>query len=150
TRTGVLANYSNSLLLLKRYTESLKKIGATSSEIYEEIVGTEGNLFHYKVILPATDDERTAQVKGAKGEPRANKVLAKRSAAWHCIYKLRKTHLLDENLDSIFVNVKPANLNARIAVSEKKDDYEKKVKPDFWIESGTASPTLPTNLFVTH
>ncbi|ETI20854.1 hypothetical protein G647_07197 [Cladophialophora carrionii CBS 160.54] len=150
TGAGVLANYANSLLLLKRYTESLKKIGAASSEIYDEMIGAEENMFQYKVILPPTDDPRTAGVKGAKGEPRTNKALAKRSAAWHCIYKLRKAHLLDENLDSIFSKVKPANLNARIAVSERKDEYDKKVKPDFWVNSGTTSPILPTELFVTH
>ncbi|KIW63790.1 hypothetical protein PV04_08762 [Phialophora macrospora] len=150
TSTGVLANYANSLLLLKRYTESLKKIGAASYEIYDEVIGTEGNMFQYKVILPPTDDPRTAVVKGAKGDPRTNKVLAKRSAAWHCIFKLRKAHLLDANLDSIFTNVKPANLNARIAVSERKDTYDKKLKPDFWVNSGTTSPILPTELFVTH
>ncbi len=150
TNTGVQASYANSLLLLNRYTESLKKVGATSSEIYEETIGTEDNMFQYKVILPAADDERTAAVKGAKGEARTNKQLAKRSAAWHCVFKLRKHNLLDENLDSIFIKLKPSNLNARIAVSEKKDDYEKKVKPDFWLDSGATSSILPTELFVTH
>ncbi|KAJ9613349.1 Dicer-like protein 1 [Cladophialophora chaetospira] len=150
TSTGVLANYNNALLLLTRYTESLKKVGATSSEIYEQMIDTEESMFQYKVILPPTDDERTAAVKGAKGEPRTNKAWAKQAAAWHCVFKLRKNNLLDENLDSIFFKVKPANLNARIAVSEKKDDYEKKVKPDFWLASGATSSTVPTELFVTH
>ncbi|KIX04414.1 uncharacterized protein Z518_05282 [Rhinocladiella mackenziei CBS 650.93] len=149
TSTGVVANYGNSLLLLNRYAESLKRIGATSAEIYEEMIDVQENKFRYKVILPETDDERTKAVKGAKGDPQPNKVLAKRSAAWRCCGKLRYAGLLDENLDSIFVKVKPSNLNARIAVSEKKDDYEKKLKPDFWIESGVGSPDLPTKLFIT-
>ncbi|OQV04853.1 Dicer dimerization domain-containing protein [Cladophialophora immunda] len=150
TSAGVLANYSNSLLLLSRYAESLRKIGASSSEVYEEMIGVEENMFQYKVILPVTDDKRTAVVKGAKGEARTNKTLAKRSAAWHCLAKLRKAQLLDENLNSIFFKAKPANLNARIAVCEDKDDYDRKVKPDFWIESGATSSTLPTKLFITH
>ncbi|KAK5237393.1 Dicer-like protein 1 [Exophiala xenobiotica] len=149
TATGVVASYSNSLLLLTRYAESLQRIGAASAEVYEEIIDPETNMFRYKVILPATEDPRTAKVKGALGDPRTNKVLARRSAAWHCCFKLRKAELLDTNLDSIFVKVKPANLNARIAVSEKKDNYEKKLKPDFWLEGGANSPTLPTRLFVT-
>ncbi|KIY01741.1 uncharacterized protein Z520_01879 [Fonsecaea multimorphosa CBS 102226] len=150
TSSGVLANYSNSLLLLSRYAESLKKVGAVSSEIYEEMIDVEENMFQYRVILPITDDERTAQVKGAKGEARSNKILAKRSAAWHCLLKLRKAHLLDENLNSIFFKAKPANHNAKTAVPENKEQYDKKVKPDFWIESGATSAMLPTNLFVTH
>lgn len=150
TSAGVVANYSNALVLLNRYAASLEKVGATSEEVYEEMIDVEENMFRYKVILPATDDERTAAVKGARGDARTNKVLAKRSAAWHCCYKLRKARLLDENLDSIFVKVKPHNLNARTAVSEKKDDYEKKLKPDFWVDSGVGSSKLPAQLFVTH
>lgn len=150
TSSGVIANYTNALILLSRYADSLKKIGAASAEVYEEVIDVEENMFRYKVILPPTDDERTTAVKGAKGDARTNKVLARRSAAWHCCYKLRKAGLLDENLDSIFVKVKPQNLNARTAVSERKDDYDKKLKPDFWFESGAGSSTLPTRLFVTH
>ncbi|EXJ84715.1 hypothetical protein A1O3_05385 [Capronia epimyces CBS 606.96] len=150
TSSGVVANYSNSLILLNRYAESLRKIGATSAEVYEETIDVEENMFRYKVILPVTDDERTAAVRGARGHLRTNKILAKRSAAWHCCYKLRKARLLDENLDSIFVKVKPKNSNARLAVSEKKDDYDKKLKPDFWVDSGAGSCELPAELFVTH
>lgn len=149
TAAGVVANYSNSLLLLARYVVSLEKVGATSGEVFEEIIDTEANMFRYKVILPATDDPRTAAVKGARGDARANKVLAKRSAAWHCCFKLRKACLLDENLDSIFVKVKPSNSNARLAVSEKKDDYDKKLKPNFWAESGAGGSCLPKELFAT-
>ncbi|EXJ75346.1 uncharacterized protein A1O5_02042 [Cladophialophora psammophila CBS 110553] len=149
TSSGVLANYSNSLLLLSRYAESLKKIGGASSEVYEEMIGVEENMFQYKVILPVTSDQRTAAVKGAKGEPRTNKVLAKRSAAWRCLFKLRKAQLLDENLNSIFFKAKPANLNAKTAVPDHKDSYDKKVKPDFWVGSGATLSTLPMKLFVT-
>ena len=89
-------------------------------------------------------------MKGVKGEKRTNKVLAKSSAAWRCIFELRANHLLDENLDSVFQKSKPEGANARLAVSEKKDEYEKKVKPDFWLESGTTSQVLPTELFVSY
>ncbi|EHY54037.1 Dicer-like protein 1 [Exophiala dermatitidis] len=150
TSAGVVANYSNSLMLLNRYAESLARIGAVSAEVYEELIDVEENMFRYKVILPPTDDERAAAVKGARGDARMNKVLAKRSAAFWCLVKLRRAHLLDENLDSIFSKVKPHNLNAREAVSDKKDIYEKKLKPDFWVNSGVGSPDLPTELFITH
>ena len=150
TSTGVVANFANSLVLLKRYSETLRKIGATHAEVYQEMIGVEDNLFQYKVTLPDTDDERSTAVKGARGEARTNKVLAKRSAAWNCLCKLRQAGLLDENLDSIFFKVRPANANERSAVSEKKNDYEKKVKPSFWVDSGATSSTLPLKLFVTH
>lgn len=150
TCSGVVANYANSLLLLSRYADSLRKIGAVSSEVYEEIIDVEHRMFQYRVILPATADERTAKVKGARGEARPNKILARRAAAWRCVVALRREGLLDDNLDSIFFKAKPHNLNARTAVSEKKDDYDKKVKPDFWINSGAGSETLPIQLFATH
>ncbi|KAL6244157.1 Dicer-like protein 1 [Rhinocladiella similis] len=149
TSTGAVASYTNSLLLLSRYVESLEKISARSREIYEEFIDLEKNTFQYKVILPTTNDPHAAQVKGALGNQRESKVLARRSAAWHCCFKLRKAGLLDANLDSVFVKVKPHNLNARLAVDEKKDPYEKKVKPDFWRDSGVGSDSLPTELFVT-
>lgn len=150
TSSGAMANYSNALLILARYAKSLLKVGAHSAEVYEEVIMPDTNTFRYKVILPATDDERTAAVKGARGDARTNKVLARRAAAWHCCFKLRKAGLLNENLDSIFVKVKPLNSNQRSDITEKKDDYDKKIKPDFWRDSGAGSLELPTELFVTH
>ncbi|KIW11905.1 hypothetical protein PV08_09178 [Exophiala spinifera] len=149
TSSGAIASHTNSLLLLSRYVVSLEKVDARSKEIYEEIIDPEKSMFQYKVILPASNDPRAAQVKGALGMPQPNKVLARRSAAFNCCVKLRKAELLDSNLDSVFVKAKPHNLNARLAVDEKKDSYKKKVKPDFWRDSGACSDNLPTELFVT-
>ncbi|KEF55496.1 uncharacterized protein A1O9_08246 [Exophiala aquamarina CBS 119918] len=149
TVTGVKANLNNSLVLLSRYVHSLQtKADAKSAEIYQEMIAAEGNMFRYKVILPATEDKKAMQVKGAIGDPRRNKVMAKRSAALNCCYKLRAAELLDENLDSIFRKMKPANLNKRLAVPENKDDYKKKLKPDFWLENGTTL-SAPTALHAT-
>lgn len=151
TSSGVVANLSNSLEILKRYAMSLSRIGAISAEVYEEIidVGATDQRFTYRVILPATDNEMAMRIRGATGEPQASKILARCSAAWRCCVWLRHEKLLDENLDSIFQKMKPENLNARIAVSEQKDDYKKKLKPDFWLQGGTTS-TVPTGVFTTH
>jgi endoribonuclease Dicer len=150
TKTGTICNFENALLLLNRYVDSLSKIGATSKEVYKEIISEEKNKFQYSVILPATNNEKAAAVKGAKGEMRTNKSLAKRSAAWYCLVKLRHQQLLDENLDSIFTEIKVAGSNAKIAVNQKQDDYDKKIKPDFWVRSGVTSSVSPTKLFATH
>lgn len=150
TRSGAVANYNNSLVLLGRYTETLRKIGANSAEVYQEIIDVSvKDMFRYKVILPVTENENAMKVRGALGRPRANKVLARRSAALECCRKLRQEELLDVNLDSIFSKAKPANLNARIAVSEQKDDYKKKLKPDFWLQTG-ATLIVPTEVYATH
>ncbi|KAK5044407.1 hypothetical protein LTR84_011279 [Exophiala bonariae] len=150
TSSGMVANLGNSLELLKRYAESLRRIGATSAEVYVEMIDIDvmDKRFTYKVILPSTDNDMAMRVRGAVGEPQASKVLARCSAAWKCCVWLRHEQLLDENLDSIFQKVKPDNLNARIAVSEQKDDYKKKLKPDFWLQTGTTS-TVPMEVFAT-
>ncbi|KAK6381466.1 Dicer-like protein 1 [Exophiala oligosperma] len=149
TPTGAVASHTNSLLLLSRYVDSLERVEARSREIYEEIIDAEKNTFQYKVILPTTNDPRAAQVKGALGDHKANKVMARRSAAWRCCVKLRKAELLDTNLDSVFGKVKPHNHNARLAVDERKEIYPKKLKPDFWRDSGVGTESLPAKLFVT-
>lgn len=149
TITGVKANLNNSLVLLSRYVQSLQtKVDAKSAEIYQEMIAAEGNMFRYKVILPATENETAMRVKGAIGDLRRNKVMARRSAALNCCYKLRAAELLDDNLDSIFKKMKPHNLNAPIAVPENKDDYKKKLKPDFWLQNGTTL-RVPTTLHAT-
>ena len=130
TASGAICNFSNCLVILSRYANSLYHVGALETETYEERIFDDSVAqFQYVVKLPTNDQSR---VKGAVGEPRHNKALAKRSAAFKCVGKLRAAGLLDDNLNSIFHAVKPENLNARLAVSEKKDAYEMKVKPDLW------------------
>jgi len=143
TYSGAIASYSNSLLILRRYAHSLQRVGALTPEIYEEDVDALHGMFRYTVRLPITAQ---SQVKGARGEPRPNRALAKRAAAFNCVFKLRRAGLLDDNLDSVFKQEKPRNANARLAVSTKRHDYAKKVKPDFWSDSGVGS--TPTKLFL--
>ena len=136
TESGAICNSTNCLVILSRYASSLNHLGVSepediiSPDSYEEIILDDAVAqFQYKVRLPTTEQSR---VKGAVGGPRQNKALAKRSAAFNCIVRLRHEKLLDENLNSIFHAVKPDNLNARLAVSGKKEGYDMKIKPDFW------------------
>ncbi len=130
TASGAICNFSNCLVILSRYANSLHHVGAITTESYKErILDGSAAPFQYIVELPPNDQ---SQIKGAVGEPRHNKALAKRSAAYKCVGRLRAASLLDNNLNSVFHAVKPDNLNARLAVSEKKDSYDMKIKPDLW------------------
>ncbi|RVX74286.1 hypothetical protein B0A52_02118 [Exophiala mesophila] len=149
TKENVIANFNNSLILLNRYSESLRVIGAEGSEVYVEMIDAEHDMFKYKVVLPPVNEESQVKVRGATGEARTNKILAKRAAAFKCCQELYAAGLLDENLDSIFRKVKPENLNRRTAVPAKLDQYEKNLKPNFWLDGGVGSLDLPTHLFVT-
>ena len=139
TASGAICNFSNCLIILSRYANSLHHVGAMETESYDErILDDSVAQFQYVVKLPVNDQSK---VKGAVGQPRHNKALAKRSAAFKCVGRLRAAGLLDDNLNSIFHAVKPDNLNARLAVSEKKDSYEMKIKPDLWQRGLGNTPT---------
>ena len=130
TESGAVCNFSNCLVILSRYASSLHHVGAMTTEVYEErILDDNVAQFQYIVKLPINDQSK---IKGAVGEPRQNKALAKRSAAFKCVGRLRAAGLLDDNLNSIFHAVKPENLNARLAVTEKKDSYDMRIKPGLW------------------
>ena len=140
TASGAICNFTNCLLILSRYASSLHHVGAMTTEVYEEIRTNDvpDGLFQYIVRLPPNEQ---STLKGVKGEAQQNKVLARRSAAYKCVCRLRAESLLDDNLDSIFKKVKPENLNARLAVSEKQDSYDMMVKPSFWNKDLGANPT---------
>ncbi|RMD42671.1 hypothetical protein DV735_g2427, partial [Chaetothyriales sp. CBS 134920] len=130
TPTGVLCNFNNCLTILSRYATSVNTQEIMRTPSYEEIFDhAPDQLFQYLVRIPTGEG---ATVKGAKGLPQTNKILAKRSAAFNCVVKLRQKRLLDDNLDSIFRKVKPANANARLAVSARKDSYDMQTKPSIW------------------
>jgi endoribonuclease Dicer len=130
TASGAICNFSNCLVILSRYASSLHHTGAMTKEVYEErILQHSGNKFQYIVRLPTNDK---SQIARAKGQPRQNKALAKREAAYRCVQFLRAAKLLDENLNSIFHAVKPENANAHLAVGTNKDAYDMIVKPQLW------------------
>ena len=130
TSTGAVCNFNNCLGILSRYASSLHHSGAMTRELYEERISDNGAAqFQYIVRLPITEQSK---VKGTTGDPRQNKASAKRSAAFKCVARLRAQGLLDDDLNSIFHEMKPHNLNARLAVSKKQDAYGMKIKPDFW------------------
>lgn len=147
TDTGAVLDYSNSLTILARFTASLRHTGVDQKSdlipVYDEEIDEENTLFRYKVRIPTNED---CQVSGCRGHWKSNKQLAKRAAAFGCCYILRQKGLLDENLDSIFRKLKPENLNARLAVTKKKDKYDMQIKPTIWQSD---IDKIPTELFVT-
>lgn len=132
TSTGAICNFSNCLLVLSRYATSLYHIGATTAEVYEEVIdeAVEDSMYQYTVRVPVIGE---STVKGARGEPRPNKILARRSAAFECVVRLRAAQLLDENLDSKFKRER--RIEHRMAVSEKKHRYNMVTKPKIWEDS---------------
>ncbi|RMZ76008.1 hypothetical protein DV738_g5169, partial [Chaetothyriales sp. CBS 135597] len=130
TPLGVLCNFSNCLTILSRYASSVNTQDILRTPSYEELFDqVPDQLFQYVVRIPTGEG---ATVKGAKGHPQTNKILARRSAAFNCVVKLRQKRLLDDNLDSVFRKAKPANHNARLAVSARKDSYDMQTKPSIW------------------
>ena len=143
TDNGAVCDNSNSLLILSRFASSLRHVGATDKEVYEEEIDVEQALFRYTARLPENED---CHVKGCRGEWKTSKQLAKRSAAWACCYLLRQKGHLDDSLDSIHRKYKPENSNARLSVTSKKSAYDMQTKPSLWqAEVGT----IPTTLFAT-
>ena len=128
TSSGAKCNFYNCLLILSRYTSSLQYANNSFCDAdFELDIDGESKLFKYQVILPPNSG-----FGGAWGEWHPNKMLAKRSAAWETCFILRAKKLLDENLDSVHRRQRVENANARLAISSQKEEYEMKIKPDFW------------------
>lgn len=138
TRAGTRCNYRTSILYLNRFASSLQYENPGKSRVlYEPEIA--GGMFRFRTILPDG-----SPVRGAIGEAFPNKTAAKQSAAWETCFALRARGLLDDNLNSVFFKQRPANANARLAVSSaKKDEYDMIVKPQFWtMDCGQAPYTL--------
>ena len=137
TNAGATCSFSNSLLILSRYASSLHhEIGVYSDVVYQ-LDDDMRTGFKYKAKLP-----NDSGFDGSWGLPMPNKSLGKRSAAWQTCYELRRMRLLDENLDSVHQRIRPENANARLAVSGQKDEYDMKIKPDFWLSHCGSTPKI--------
>lgn len=147
---GAKCNFHNALVILARYSTSLQYVVDTHFDVYyeEEPNPTDkrDNAFRFKAVLP-----EFSGFDGEWGEPYPNKALAKRSAAWETCFALRAMNLLDENLDSVHQRRRPENANAHLAISDKQDEYDMKIKPDFWNANCGTIPNLlyPTIISLT-
>ena len=150
--SGAKCNFHNCLVILARYGSTLQyKFGKDNMFFDVHFImdqkestraGKEKSVtFRAKAVLPEYDD-----FDGAWGEDCPNKMLAKRSAAWETCFVLREKGLLDGNLDSVHQKQRPQNANAHLAINNKLDEYDMKVKPDFW-SRGLSS--TPDHLFAT-
>jgi endoribonuclease Dicer len=136
--SGAKCNFHNCLVILARYGSSLRHKLGNGKKFFEVHYLTEQKesvrfgreksiTFRSKAVLPEYDG-----FTGAWGEDYPNKMLAKRSAAWETCFVLRAKELLDTNLDSVHQKQRPDNANAHLAINNKQDEYDMKIKPDFW------------------
>ena len=147
--SGAKCDFHNCPVILARYGASLRHKLGQSFEVYylmdqneSSRAGKERSVtFRSKVVLPEYDG-----FDGAWGEDYPNKMLAKRSAAWETCFILRSKELLDANLDSVHQTQRPENANAQLAINNKLNEYDMKIKPDFW-SHGLGS--TPDHLFAT-
>jgi endoribonuclease Dicer len=150
--SGAKCNFHNCLVILARYGSSLQHKLGKDKKFFEvhylmdqresARAGKErSTTFRSKAVLPKYDG-----FDGAWGEDYPNKLLAKRSAAWETCFMLRAKELLDGNLDSVHQKQRPENANARLAINNKLDEYDMKIKPAFW-SRGLGS--IPDYLFAT-
>jgi endoribonuclease Dicer len=136
--SGAKCNFHNCLVILARYGSSLQHKLGKDKKFFEvhylmdqkesTRAGKEKSItFRSKAVLPEYDG-----FDGVWGEDYPNKMLAKRSAAWETCFVLRAKELLDENLDSVHQKQRPENANAHLAINNKLDEYDMKIKPIFW------------------
>ncbi|KAK5991501.1 Dicer-like protein 1 [Cladobotryum mycophilum] len=100
--------------------------------------------------LPGHDQGHVdaSPIKTAVGEPQRSKQLARCSAAFEACVELVKKLYIDTHLQPAFAKKLPLMRNARLAIkSDKKSEYEMRLKPDFW--SKCLDTTPPTRLFST-
>jgi endoribonuclease Dicer len=141
TSAGTRCNYRTSIPYLNRYASSLQYENPGEARVAFEAEIAEGQ-FRFRTILPDG-----SPIRGAVGEPFPNKTTAKQSAAWETCFALRARGLLDDNLNSVFLKQRPANANAKLAISSaKKDGYDMAVKPKFWTKD---SGQVPNALYLT-
>lgn len=99
-------------------------------------------MFICEVVLP-----EKSPLQKKEGKPAARKSLAKRSAAFEACLALRRMGLLDTNLLSTYHKRMPVMRNALLAITSKKtNQYDRRVKPDFWQSSWGV---IPDSLYVT-
>lgn len=140
--TGAKCSFHNCLVILARYSRSLQYEVETYFDFH--FLADENppkNTFRFKTVLP-----ELSGINGVWGEAYPNKLLAKRSAAWETCFALRTKQLLDDNLDSIHQKKRPDNANAHLAINDRKDEYDMKIKPDFW---NRECGSIPTTLYLT-
>jgi endoribonuclease Dicer len=135
--TGARLTFASSLEILSRFASRLE--GCDKVEYHVQKTGTR---YQADVSLPLS-----SPVNFETGRPQRSKLLAKCSAAFEACKKLIKGKYLDENLQPIFTKKVHHMRNARLAISSnKKSEYNMRLRPDIWAERGKWTELFATTI----
>ncbi|KAF4979425.1 hypothetical protein FZEAL_4368 [Fusarium zealandicum] len=139
--TGARLTFSHSLEVLSQFTSSLSSGEPNKLEFTVTKLGPK---FTADVILPDS-----SPLKLISGFAQRSKLLAKCSAAFEACVVLIKKKYIDEHFQPTLVKKIPAMRNARLAVSSnKKADYDMRLRPDIWSLTGECSELFATKLML--
>lgn len=104
----------------------------------------EENAFVCEAVLP-----EKSFIRGCRGQPSSQKMVAKQSAAFEACLILRKNGLLDEHFVSTYKRRLPLMRSAKLAITSKNtNQYSMLTKPKAWEELRGNLPTfLYANVF---
>ena len=141
--TGARISYQNCLEILARFVSSLH--GPSDANFCPEFtVMPIGRNFMAHVVLP-----EVSPISYVAGQPQRAKQLARRSAAYEACVMLHEKKYIDDNLQSTLAKRLPAMRNARLAISsQKKANYEMRIKPQIWSETGHIDTLYATILIL--
>ncbi|PTB64901.1 hypothetical protein BBK36DRAFT_1122797 [Trichoderma citrinoviride] len=141
--TGAQLTFITSLDVLAKFASSFPNEAEDGIMPLEYIVNTVGRRFIARVVLP-----EGSPIKTITGEAQQSKQLARCSAAFEACVQLIQKKYINGNLQPAFAKKLPEMRNARLALSsDKKSEYEMRIKPDFW--SSCLGPEPPTSLYQT-
>jgi endoribonuclease Dicer len=137
--TGALLNHNSSLQILNRFA-ALLPIGQTKVEPRIQ-AHTKG--FICEMTLPDA-----APVSYAIGRPFSQKIVAKRSAAYHFCLKLHEKGYLNDQLLPVLPDRDAAKMpqNPKAPILDESTTYDLQLKPRFWSQR---LGNDPTNLYIT-
>ena len=126
--SGARLSLRSSLIVLENFAGSLQHINPSSTGRVQYRHRFANNTFQYMALLPEDSPYR-----GALGDAKPRKMLAKQSAAFYTCIKLHELGHLDDTFNSTMYKRRPVMANAKLAIKgDKKDMYTMQVKPTFW------------------
>lgn len=139
--TGARLTFPASLEILARFVSHLSTDSYAKVEYQVQKVG---DRYLADVVMPLQ-----SPVNFVKGTQQRSKLLAKCSAAFEaCKILIRDKHV-DGNLQPTFKKKVHAMRNARLAVSSnKKADYDMRLRPEIWAERGEWTECFATTITI--
>ncbi|KAM0346655.1 hypothetical protein ACHAPU_005367 [Fusarium lateritium] len=135
--TGARLTFASSLEILARFASTFE--GDDKADYHVQKVGTR---YRADVSLPLS-----SPVNFETGRSQRSKLLAKCSAAFEACKKLIKGKYIDQNLQPVFTKKVHRMRNARLAISSnKKSEYNMRLRPDIWNERGVWKEFFATRI----